>query len=281
MSKQQKKIFWPALLAMVAVAGGLLALAARTRATAVGNGPTAVSRNTNQRPGPPERKRAQPRNLALQPEALKLSRKVGERFASNRREVSVMIGTLTIGREHQQIRIQREQNDRGERVDVAIGGAPGSLSWSGEEGPQSMGQAIPENDRMLLERLTFDSVDQFVLAQLRGASYYTVARNVMPASAGGADNYSGPTWDIVRVDDPEIAAQKRPLSKWRLYFINSQTGLIDKVISEVRGERIETNFAGWTEQEGEKFPTRITWTRQGHTIMEFNLNNFAHNSPQQ
>jgi hypothetical protein len=226
---------------------------------------------------PPGTRPAQ-RNLAMQPEAFKMSRKLGERFLSSHREVSVMSGTLTIGTERQHIQIYRRQNDRGEKVEVSIG--PVALSWTNTEGSRASDRAANENERTLIERLTFDSVDQFVLAQLRGASYRTIARRVMPAEAGGADNYSGPVWDIIRIDDPEEDPQKRPLSNWRLYYVNSETGLIDKIVSEPRGERIETNFSSWIEQAGEKLPTRITWTRSGERIMEFRLTNFSHNSLQ-
>ena len=272
MSKKQKRIFWPGLLIILATAGALGLLAAKTRPR--------INAGT-QRTASPTVKRSTTRNLSLQPEAFKLSRNLGQRFTSSRREVSLLSGTLTIGADRQPIRIQRQQNQRGEKVEVAIGGRPDSLSWSNEEGAKSSDRTASENERMLIERLALDSVDQFVLAQLRGASYYTVARNVMPAEAGGADDYRGPVWDIIRVDDPETDAQKQPFSKWRLYYLNTQTGLIDKVISEVHGERFETNFAGWTDEGGEKFPTRITWTRLGQPIMELTLTNFAHHSQQQ
>lgn len=285
MSKKQKRIFWPGLLIIVAATSVVGLLAARTRGKSAGNESARLAEtktnNGTQRPATPVGKRQATRNLSLQPEAFKLSRNLGQRFISARREVSVLIGTLITGTERQLIRIQRQQNDRGERVEVAIGVGPAALSWSDEEGPKVADHAASESERLLIEQLTFDSVDQFVLAQLRGASYYTVARNAMPAEARGADSYSGPVWDIVRVDDPETDAQKQPISKWRLYYLNCQTGLIDKVISEIRGERIETSFAGWRDDAGEKFPTRITWTRQGRTIMEFRLSNFAHNSLQQ
>jgi hypothetical protein len=150
------------------------------------------------------------------------------------------------------------------------------LSWSDEDGAKSRGHAADEGERLLIERLAFDSIDQFVLAQLRGASYYTVQRNARPPEAQGVSDYSGPLWEVVRVDDPETDGERRPVSKWRLYYLNSRTGLIDKVISEVNGERIETNFVAWGTHAGEKVPTRITWYRQGQLIMEFQLNNFAH-----
>lgn len=277
MSKKQKRIFWPSVLVILAAAGALGLLVARTWARPTGNRPATVT----QRASSPPVKRQTARNLSLQPEAFKVSRNLGQRFRNSRREVSVLSGTLTIGADRQPIRIQRQQNERGEKVEVAIGGRPDSLSWSNEEGAKSSDRNASENERMLIERLALDSVDQFVLAQLRGASYYTVARNVMPAEAGGADDYRGPVWDIIRVDDPETDPQKQPFSKWRLYYLNTQTSLIDKVISEVHGDRIETNFAGWTDDRGEKFPTRITWTRSGQTIMEFTLANFAHHSQQQ
>lgn len=277
MSKKQKRILWPGLLVILAAAGALGLLVARTWAKPAGNRPAMLT----QRPASPAIKRVTKRNLSLQPEALKLSRNLGQRFTNSRSEVSVLIGTLVVGTDRQPIRIQRQQNDRGERVEVAIGGRPDSLSWSNEEGAKSSDRTASESERVLIERLTFDSVDQFVLAQLRGASYYTVARNVMPAEVGGADDYRGPVWDIVRVDDPETDAPKQPFSKWRLYYINTQTGLIDKVISEVHGERIETNFADWTADGGEKFPARITWTRVGQPIMELTLTNIAHHSQQQ
>jgi len=280
MSGKQQKILWPAVFVILTLAGGLVILAARTRATSakeVGNQWTSVeSKTLPPAPAVFQGSRRVSRNLSLQPEAFKLSRRLGRRFESLSRPVSVVSGMLITDSERQPIQIARRQNDRGERVEIATGSGPASLSWSEEDGPRAMSRAADETQRALIERLAFDSADQFVLAQLRGASYYTVARNVMPAEAGGADNYSGPTWDIVRVDDPGGDEQRRPRSKWRLYYINSRTGLIDKVISEVNGQRVETKFSGWSDQAGEKFPTRITWTRSGQTVMELRISSFAY-----
>ena len=282
MSKKQKRIFWPALLVILATSGVLGAWALRTRANSAAKEPGALAASdTNSKSQPmamPPGTRPAPRNLSMQPEAFKMGRKLGKRFLSLRREVSVMIGTLTIGTERQHIQMYRRQNDHGESVEVLIGNGPLASSWSDTEGSRVSDRAASENERVVIERLALDSIDQFVLAQLRGASYRTIARNVMPAEAGGADNYSGPVWDIIRIDDPEQDPQKRPLSTWRLYYVNSETGLIDKVVSEPRGERIETNFSSWIEQAGEKLPTRITWIRSGQKIMEFRLTNFTHNS---
>ena len=215
-----------------------------------------------------------PRNLSLQPEAFNLGRRLGTRFSPGKREKSVLVGTLTIGTERRVVQTIRTQTDDGEQVEIKIAGAPGSLTWDASQGALSSGSRPTGSDRELIERLVLDSPDQFVLAQLRGASYYTLARNVRPVDAG--DSYAGSIWDIVRINDPEPDETKRPQSRWRLYYLNAVTGLIDRIESEVGGQRIVAEISGWTDQNGEKVPTQINWIRQGQTLMRYSLVNFSH-----
>ena len=213
------------------------------------------------------------RNLSLQPEALNLARRLGRRLSSTSREQFSHVGVLTVGNQQRALRILRKQTDDGERVEISLAGAPGLLTWDTDEGARTVGARPTRSDRALIERLVLDSPDQFILAQLRGASYYTVAMNVRPSDA--PDGYSGPLWNIVRVHDPQSDAEKKPESAWRLYYVNARTGLIDKIVSEVRGEKIEAAISGWTEQNGEQVPAQITWTKQGETLMQYQLTNFA------
>jgi hypothetical protein len=149
------------------------------------------------------------RNLALQPEAFKLSRRIGgERFGAKAPGAVVIEGVLSTGTNRRNVQITRSQSDRGERVEVTVAGAPAPLFWDATSGARTTA-AVPDlPNRALLERLTFDSADEFILAQLRGASYSVVARNVRPDDA--PDDYSGALWDVVRVDDPEQDEQKKP-----------------------------------------------------------------------
>jgi hypothetical protein len=216
---------------------------------------------------------ARGRNLSLQPEAFNLSRRLGKRFSPNKRAQSVLVGTLIVGAERQVVRVVRRQTDDSEQVEINLAGSRNPLTWDAVQGAKEAGEGAGSK-RVLIERLVLDSPDQFVLAQLRGASYQTVARNVRPEEAG--DNYAGPLWNVVRVNDPQRDGQKRANSLWRLYYINIRTGLIDKIVSEVDGERIEATLSGWTEVNGEKVPGDLTWTRQGQTLMQFRLTNFSH-----
>jgi len=168
--------------------------------------------------------------------------------------------------------MMRKQSEDGESVELRVAGSP-LLSWDARQGALETDQQATASKRELIERLVFDSPDQFVLMQLRGASYYTVARSVRPADA--TDGYNGPLWTIVRVDDSQRDEAKTATSRWRLYYINTATGLIDRIESEVDGQRIVAEISSWTEQGGEKLPAQIVWTRNGQTLMQYTLTNFS------
>lgn len=219
-----------------------------------------------------QRRTGKMRNLSLQPEALKLSRRLGSRFASSRQTSSTLAGTLVTGTLQQEVNVIRKQTSSGEEVGIGVAGV--ALTWSDVEGPGAAGANVNEGQRTMVERLVLDSPDQFVLAQLRGAGYYTVARNVR-SDVGGRDDYTGPLWDVIRVEEPDRGASRRPLSNWRLYYINVQTGLIDKIVSEVRGEQIEANVLQWVDQGGEKIPSHMVWKRGDETVQEFRVTSFT------
>ncbi len=205
---------------------------------------------------------------------------MGQRFLAPGREVSLLIGTVTLGADRQTVRIVRSQDDDDERLTIALGGGPPSLTWSGVDGAKSSDNSAIGSLRELIERLALDSPDQFVLAQLRGASYQIIASDVGPAEAGGSDNYTGPRWDLVRVAEPSRLTQNRPQSLWRLYYINSSTGLIDKVVSQEQGKTITAEFSAWTDMDGEIVPTHITWKLDNQAVMDLVITSIAINPKQ-
>jgi len=205
-------------------------------------------------------------NLLLQPEAARISRRLGKRFG---RMVSVMTGTLTIDGSERPITITRRPQESGEKVELFLAGR--ALTSPAEQGDTAPTRT--ETEELLIERLVYDSPDYFVLAQLGGASYLTVARNVRLDDA--PDNYDGPLWTLVRVEDSLPDDSSRLGSKWRLFYLNTVTGLVDKIVSEVQGQRIEASFSDWREALGERFPATITWTSNGQTLMILNLANLS------
>ena len=210
------------------------------------------------------------RSLSLQPEAFKLSRLLGNRFTPSHQSSSTIAGSLTTDGVQQNVSITRRQTPTGEDVAIRLAGQAGTLVWNDLEGAKATASSLGEAQKTLIERVVLDNPDQFVLAQLRGASYYTIARNVR-ADAGGSENYTGPLWDIVRIDEPQSQGARGLSSNSRLYYVNVQTRLIDKIVSELKGETIEANILQWTDQSGEKFPSHIVWKRGNETVQEFRL----------
>jgi len=181
-----------------------------------------------------------------------------------------MEGILITGGTSQNVNITRRRTPGGEDVTVGFAGQAGTLRWNDLEGVKGTGPSVGEAQQTLIERVVLDNPDHFVLAQLRGASYYTVAHNVR-ADTGGSENYTGPLWDVIRIDEPRSPNAPRLLSSSRLYYINTHTQLIDKVVSDLKGETIEANILEWADQSGEKFPSHIVWKRGNETVQEFRL----------
>lgn len=198
---------------------------------------------------------------------------MGNRFIVAGKERSILLGTLTVGTQRSEVSIIRTQEDDGEKVEIALGAGSASLTWNGTDGAKSGGRLAGGVERSVIERLALDSPDQFVLAQLRGASYYTIARAAGPS--GAEENYNGPLWDVVRVGEPEQATLNAPLSKWRVFHINTSTGLIDRIISQEQGEIVVAEISAWADQGGEKVPMHIAWSSGGKALMELSLSNVA------
>jgi hypothetical protein len=212
------------------------------------------------------------RNLSLQPAALGLGRKLGQRFLKAGREVTVLEGTITTDTGGRYIIVRRVQDEGGERVEITVAGSGAPLTWDAG-GTSQTGHQAAAGASALAERLVLDSPDQFVLAQLRGAPYTVVARGVR-ADEGGGESYSGPLHDVVRVGEPSRVEGAVPA--WRLYYLNRGTGLLDRVISEEGGERVEAVLSGWAEHAGEWQPARVTWSRRGQVFMALAVTNVAH-----
>ena len=226
-----------------------------------------------QDPTPSTQTRKTQLSLALQPEALRVTRQLGKRFEKVGGPATTSIGKLTSAGSSQPVTIVRRRTEVGETAEFAIGTR--TLTWSDGEGIKAVVGIPTPAEHLLVERLLLDSPDQFVLAQLCGASYFTMARNVRADDA--VEGQPGPSWTQVRVSYPESDQKRRSTSSWRIYYINSATGLIDRIVSEFNGRTIEARIVRWIEEGGEKFPAHITWSADGETILDYQLSTVSQN----
>lgn len=209
--------------------------------------------------------------LSRQPQAARMSLRLGERFSRGGLEVSMLEGTLAIGGQTRPVRIVRTQNDDGEEVEAFLTGASDSYKWSSDSGAQFNGRNASGSDKKLIERIALDSPDQFVFAQLRRASYRVVGQGVVPAGIVDLENYVGPVWDVIRIDEPD-PDREQP----RFYHINTSTGLIDKITSQEDGIPITAELSNWPDQEREKQPFRIQWRMNKQVVMELTFTRGSH-----
>jgi hypothetical protein len=192
-------------------------------------------------------------------------RRVGDRFSGLTEGTTVLSGLLTRGDTREAIQITRRQSEANETVEIVKAGS--SSTWDDLAGFKE-DEAVPPAEREIAERVIRDSVDRFVLDQTRGAAYTVVGRFVRAGITNGSENYEGPLWRIVRVNESPAT---HPTSEWRLYYINEKTGLIDKVLSEQDGRHYEAAFSEWRQENGEWFPREIIWTCDGQTLMTLSL----------
>lgn len=217
--------------------------------------------------------------IARNPEAYRQAHALGNRFRSQGQDVSKLDGIVTLAGEERRVRIRRQQDENGEKVELELHGRGGTASfiWSSTGGLQVSGGGRALNaDQVLLERLVLDSPDQFILAVLRGASYYTIGHDVRPAEAGRDDKYQGPLWKLIRVQEPIELDQVREKSKWQVFYVNTRTGLIDRIVSQEQTDTITAEIREWADVDGEKVPAHITWSRSGEAVMDYRLAEFAH-----
>lgn len=202
--------------------------------------------------------------------------RLGRRFLTHGKITTDLVGMLQRGQEKEPLRLTRSYSETGETVTFTLSGRSAVFQWRDDSGAWTDGARANADNRKLIERLTLDSPDQFVLAQLRRTAYRTIAEGVRPEELINSNaNYTGPVWTLVQVLEAGAMADSRPLSALRQYYLNQKTGLLDRVLSQEDGQTITAELTGWVERNGETFPTVITWKSGGTEIMSLTVNNIS------
>jgi hypothetical protein len=111
---------------------------------------------------------------------------------------------------------------------------------------------------------------------MRGASYFTIGRNVRPAEAGDSESYAGPTWDLIRITEAQPSSTNQTDSLWRLFYINTSTGLIDRIVHQEQEQMISVELSQWIDRAGELEPTLIRWALGQQVVMELSFTDITY-----
>jgi hypothetical protein len=199
---------------------------------------------------------------------------VGDRFESSAKGRSTVTGTLTryVGSEQlsSQITIVRELPDkiRFEELrasDQRTLGYDGSRSWA-------LGRASTSEESALTELLVCDSLEHLISGQVAGDATLHLG-DMFRTDDGSNENYIGPFYDIIRVED-SFTSQDSTRKRSTLYYFNSQTGLPEKIVYEHpdRTVRIEVEFGDWMTVDGQQIPASTTWKESGKPVRRLTIN---------
>jgi len=139
----------------------------------------------------------------------------------------------------------------------------GPLSFDGQ---RTTGVASALDDS-LIETFVMDLPEGMFDASQRSAALRLLGRGFGsdPRSKG---NRAGPRYDIYELMAPVVSRPDQPVRS-RLYYFDSQSGLLQSTRYYDRTNKIETRFSNWKTLEGSAYPGRIDHYENGRLVFSF------------
>ena len=185
---------------------------------------------------------------------------LGNRFESPAQGRSIMTATFMRSKgEPRQFTIIRELPDK-LRIEETVLTTQRTIGHDGNR-PWARTGSLSEEDLRLIETLVRDSVEHFIAGQARGDATFHLG-DMFRADDGSNQNYEGPFHDILRVDDA-FETLEGTKTRPTLFYLNSRTGLLEKIAYEREEGKIEVEFREWITIANQKTPGRITWKENG------------------
>jgi hypothetical protein len=197
---------------------------------------------------------------------------LGNRFESLAQGRSIVTATFTRSKgEPSQFTIIRELPDK-LRIEETGLTTQRTIGHDGNR-PWTRAGSLSAEDLRVVESIVRDSVEHFIAGQARGDATLHLG-DMFRADDGSNQNYDGPFHDILRVDDafetPE-GTKTRPT----LFYLDSRTGLLEKIVYEREEGKIEVEFGGWITIANQKTPGRIVWKENGSVTNQLVITHVA------
>ena len=131
--------------------------------------------------------------------------------------------------------------------------------------------SVAQQDLDVLESLAADSHEAFLYSFTESLGHRLLGTRFR-TDDGKTPNYQGPYYDIYEATGPSPAANNAVRQKW--YFFDSGTHLLAKTRYLVKRSgadvAIESQYSGWTTQNGQPYPAKIVRTENGTAVFTFN-----------
>lgn len=149
------------------------------------------------------------------------------------------------------------------RLDIQNGQQTRLITFDKQE---IRGQATSD-ELDLVESLTYDSAEHFFNAQMQGNAMRFLGSRFR-TDDGSTPDYSGPYFDIYKIADRiDASGEERAV---KLYYFNSETLLLERVIYVINRNgsetNIETQLSDWRVEDGQKVARRIEHYENGKSV---------------
>ena len=261
MSKEQRRIFGPIVVVLLAITGALVLVAARPRSAAERKAsshamPEVKVVNSAQSPARPLADRVH--RGRLWPQLRWNLAALGNRLEKPGKERLTLAGTFQRADEQTALFAAILEFPDRLRITTQPGSESRTIVFDGQ-GVRTVGGSLTSAEEGLIESLVYDTAEHFFTAQSAGVPTRHLG-NHFRTDDGATENYAGPFYNVFSVLDlVKVTPETRSQSKF--YCFNSETRLLEKVhyqtLRNGASVEVETRIDGWRSIEGEQVPSRI------------------------
>jgi hypothetical protein len=275
MSAQQRKILRPSILALIITLTAIYLAPARTSPeSSPVNQPTATVVSQ------PEQKAENTEGEApieyvrrgrLRPQLHAVLSALGDRLEKPGKERLTLNGTITKAESQQAIPVKVVREFPGKlRLEEQINGQT-RVTVFNSNGAQRSGDALNRRDEDLIEMLTHDSAEHFLIVQLGGAATRFLGPRFR-LDDGTATDYEGPFYDLYETSEMiKVGSEVRRQTK--VYYFNSDTHLLERVRYRLADSltEVEVRLNNWREVQGQKLPGEIVRLENDAPVLTFTI----------
>ena len=257
MTRNRRRIFWPALLiALLGLTALTFVASGKLRGSKTTDTKTSTSQNTSCRAR--LKRPAYVRRGNLSPELNWYLNALGDRLEEPGRRGLSVTGTLSrANSQAEEVTAVWEFPDR-LRLTMQKGNQARVIAFDGEQ-VKAAGNPLDEAEQDLIETLVYGSAEHFFDTQMEGMATRFLGSRFRLDDGSSAD-YSGPYYDVYKIADTG-----KDLGRWReqlrLYYFNSDTLLLERVTYEITRNgatiKVEERLGDWTREQGQQVARRI------------------------
>jgi hypothetical protein len=276
MSAKQRKILRLSILPLVIILTGIYFVSARPviNFSPVGQPPT-ISSQPHQKDvnAEGELPAEYVRRGRLRSQLQAVLGALGDRLEKPGKERLTLTGTITKAGRQQAIPVLLVWEFPGRlRLEEQVDGQRNVTVFNGNNARKN-GNSLSRRDEDLIETLTHDSVEHFLISQLDGAATRFLGSRFR-LDDGTATNYEGPFYDLYETSEL-IKVGREIRRQTKVYYFNSDTHLLERVKYQVRRDdlatEVEVRLNNWHEVQGQKLPGEIVRLENNMLVLTFTI----------